>query len=520
MISEYNPLVLQFSILVPFLCGASLIAFRNTKKDTQRNTLLLGCLGPAAAAIWLFIQYFMATPTATGYYFTSQINTGLEGLGISLKLGLNGIALPLYVLAGIVGAAAGLYALQTAKPEFRNYYWGLLLIMLSGLMGTFASIDIFFFYLFHEFALIPSFMLILLWGGNGARRIALEMTVYLTVGALLSLLGLIAIYYNSPAQSFDLIALKHYMSDAFLTGKYENQIFGLLLFGFGILVSLFPFHSWAPKTYATAPAPAAMLHAGVLKKFGLYGLIQIAAPLIPEGAMHWGNLLIVLALCNIIVIGLIATIQTNLKYMVGYSSVMHMGYCFLGIFTLSVTGIGGTIMLMFAHGLSVALLLMLSTVIAKRTNAMDMAKIGGLCTQAPVLSVFFIMAILANIGLPGFANFWGEFTVFISLWQMNPWVCAIAALGIVISAVYGLRAVAKIFYGKPSQDFEEWMKEHKVSDINWAERLPALILIAALLVAGFMPRLLTGPIQTTLAFEESIYEDVYAQADTYFNYKR
>ena len=247
--------------------------------------------------------------------------------------------------------------------------------------------------------------------------------------------------------------------------RVQKHIFGLLMFGFGILVSLWPFHTWAPLGYGAAPSSAAMLHAGVLKKFGLYGLIQIALPLLPAGGtaavviplpwlpgIHttWIGLLAWLALGNVLVIGLVTMAQRDLKQMVGYSSVMHMGYAFLGIACLSVLGAGGVVMLMVAHGLSVALLFLLATSIHHRTQTFDLAEMGGLAQQAPVLAAFFTAATLASIGLPGFANFWGELTIFVALWKFSPWMTAAAVAGIVISAVYGLRAAARVFFGPPT----------------------------------------------------------------------
>jgi NADH-quinone oxidoreductase subunit M len=270
---------------------------------------------------------------------------------------------------------------------------------------------------------------------------------------------------------------------------FQKNLYGILLFGFGVLVSLFPLHSWAPKSYSAAPTSAAMLHAGVLKKFGLYGLIQIAAPLLPEGVSHWATLLGWLALGNIVIIGLATISQTDLKQMVSYSSVMHMGYAFLGIASLNSIGTGGAVMLMFGHGLSVALLFLLTTYIYHRTDTFDMNDMGGLATKAPVLGAFFIAATMAGIGLPGFANFWGEFTIFMGIWgnESIQWMLYPAALGIVISAIYGLRAVAKVFYGEASASLSKHWENNKISDITLGEKIPALILIIALLLVGFYP---------------------------------
>ena len=485
---------------------------------------------PAAIAIWLWCQFPAgdAIPAGhLGFAFYSLHALGLEKMGIHLTMGLNGISLPLFVLAGVVGLAAGLYALQSGAERLRIYLL-LLLVMEGGLLGAFASIDIFFFYFFHELALIPTFIMVGIWGTRGEsenRYAAMKMAVYLTAGAMLSLIGLIAIYQKSGVESFDLINLRTVLAGTSMAEGVQKNIFGLLLFGFGILVSLWPFHTWAPLGYGAAPSSTAMLHAGVLKKFGLYGLIQIALPLLPAGGtapvciplpwfsgIHttWTGLLGCLALGNVLVIGFVTMAQRDLKQMVGYSSVMHMGYAFLGVASLSVLGAGGVVLLMVGHGLSVALLFMLSTSVYQRTQTFDLAEMGGLAGKAPVLAALFTAGTLAGIGLPGFANFWGELAIFVAVWKFSPGLAVAAVAGIVISAVYGLRAVARVFFGQPTQAFAKMAAERPPADLRWSERLPALILLAALLFVGFWPRSLSDPIDRTLQTSLSHFETVSA----------
>jgi NADH-quinone oxidoreductase subunit M len=242
-----------------------------------------------------------------------------------------------------------------------------------------------------------------------------------------------------------------------------------------------------------------MLHAGVLKKFGLYGLIQVALPLLPSGLAPWSHLLAGLAVFgNLVVIGFVAIAQRDLKRMIAYSSVMHMGYAFLGIACGSVLGVGGAVMLMVGHGLSVALLFLLATSIHHRTKTFAMDQMGGLARSAPVLAAFFTAATFAGIGLPGFANFWGELTIFIALAKLSPVLTAFAVSGIVISAVYGLRSVARVFFGAPAGPGAGAPAAGVAPDLTWGERLPALILLSALLFIGFWPRSIADPINEAL----------------------
>jgi NADH-quinone oxidoreductase subunit M len=526
IVNDLNASLLILAIVAP-LVAAVAIALGLPERLT-RIVAAAGFVVPAGVALWLWSQFpsYDAIPAGhLGFAFYSLHALGLEKMGIHLTLGLNGISLPLFVLAGVVGLAAGIYALQSGAERLRAYLM-FLLVMLGGLMGAFASIDIFFFYFFHELALIPTFIMIGVWGTRSEsenRYAAMKMAVYLTVGAMISLIGLIAIYQKSSVESFDLINLRTVLASSPMSVSVQKNIFGLLMFGFGILVSLWPFHTWAPLAYGAAPSSAAMLHAGVLKKFGLYGLIQIALPLLPAGGtspiviplplfgeihMTWTGLLAWLALGNVLVIGLVTMAQRDLKQMVGFSSVMHMGYAFLGIATLSVLGAGGVVMLMVGHGLSVALLFLLATSIHHRTQTFDLAEMGGLAQKAPVLAALFTAAMLASIGLPGFANFWGELSIFVALWSFSPWMTAAAVAGIVISAVYGLRAVARIFFGPCTPEFAKVASASPTHDLAWSERLPALILLAMLLLVGFWPRSFSDPVnqalQTTFAHRESV----------------
>jgi len=448
-----------------------------------------------ALHVW---RYFADAPKDHGYAFLAHYSTGLDAYGIRLTLGLNGIALPLFVLASLVGFAAGVYAIHSQAERLKIYLM-LLLIMLGGLLGVFASVDVFFFYFFHELALIPTFIMVGIWGGRDRGYAAMKLTIYLTLGAMLSLIGLIAVYVKSGANSFDLIALRETIAAQPLGATVQNNIFGLLMFGFGILVSLWPFHTWAPLGYGAAPSSTAMLHAGVLKKFGLYGLIQIALPLLPSGFVHWSTPLAWLAVIgNVLIVGFVAIAQRDLKQLVGYSSVMHMGYAFLGIAAGSALGIGGVVLLMVAHGLSVALLFLLSTAVHHRTHTFAMDEMGGLAQKTPVLAAFFVAATFASIGLPGFANFWGELTIFIAVWKFSPLVTALAVAGVIISAVYGLRSAANIFFGQPTDALASVTAQHPPADLNWSEKIPALVLFAALLFIGFWPRSISTSLNAAL----------------------
>jgi NADH-quinone oxidoreductase subunit M len=407
----------------------------------------------------------------------------------SFTTGLDGLSMVMVLLAAIVTPAAGWF---TGKIDrYENAFYGCLLLISGGAIGAFASIDLFFFYAFHELALIPTFLLIGIWGSGNKTAAAWKITIYLAVGSFILLLGLILLYQSVPvaSRSFDIRALK--AAAVQISPDAQRHIYLLLLIGFGILISLFPFHTWAPEAYASAPAPAAMLHAGVLKKFGLYGLLRLAIPLLPDGARHWTSLLVVLLLGNIIYIGLVTIAQKRLDWMLGYSSVMHMGYIFLGIASANILGVTGATALMFAHGLSIALLFAIAGEIRKRTGTLLLDDLGGLAKVMPFAGLAFGLGAFAAIGLPGFANFAGEIMIFFGAfktgWEMERFhlfqIATVLGLwGVVISTVYMLRAYRKAFMGTLAERWKDLV------DLRPILRVPVALLVGALLCYGFFPQ--------------------------------
>jgi len=331
------------------------------------------------------------------------------------------------------------------------------------------------------------------WGRGERKNYAtFQITLYLSIGALIALIGLIALYLQSGANSFDLPVIIKYVQDNHpVNGPAQHFIFPLLLFGFGILVSLWPFHSWAPLGYGSAPSPTAMLHAGVLKKFGLYGLIRIALPLLPAATQSWVQVIAWLALGNIIYVGFVAMRQRNLNLLIGNSSVAHMGFIFLGIASLSLIGITGAVVIMVAHGFLAALSFALTGYIYKSTGTLEMDELGGLCRKLPFIGTALLMAAMAGCGLPGFANFVGEATVFFGAWSVPELrtITIFAVWGaLVIGGVYMTRAIRDVLHGPLPQ------KWNQLADAGLWRKLPYALLLASLFVFGCFPKLLTDKI--------------------------
>jgi NADH-quinone oxidoreductase subunit M len=483
---------LTLIVLLPLLAAIGLAFVPRESRLVVRLTALAVTFAVAVLSVRLFLAF---DPAVAGYQFVSTLpGLGVEALGIHCRFGVDGLSVGLILTGAIVAFAAACVSWEITEREKEFYL--LLLVMTGGILGAFASLDLFFLYCFHEFALIPTFIMIGVWGRGDRKNYAtFKMTLYLSVGALIVLIGLIALYLQSGARTFDLEELTRQVRRQPLSAAAQHLIFPLLMFGFGILVSLWPFHTWAPVGYASAPTATAMLHAGVLKKFGLYGLIRIALPLMPEGAHAWLGLLAWLALGNLLFCGWVAMRQRDLNYLIGNSSVAHMGFVFLGIASLTLVGLTGAVVVMVAHGFLAALTFGLSGYLHRQTQTLDLDQMGGLLKRLPFLGAALTMAMFAGCGLPGFANFVGEMAVFFGAWKAYPLITLLAAwAALVIGGVYMLRAIRALLHGPLP---ERWA--NLTDPPNAWRRLPFVLLLACLFVFGLWPRLLTDRIQPTAA---------------------
>jgi NADH-quinone oxidoreductase subunit M len=480
-------------ILCPLLAALVLAFVPRSFRVVMRAVAIGATLVSALLAILMFLRFDTGV---VGYQFDRQVDW-VSALHISYHVGVDGINVGLMLMGAIVAFAAACVSWDINSREKEFYI--LLLLMAGGILGAFASLDLFFFYFFHELALVPTFIMIGVWGrGEQKNYASFQITLYLSIGALIALIGLIALYLQPGAHTFDIPKLVQHFHGNPISQSAQHFIFPLLLFGFGILVSLWPFHTWAPLGYGSAPAATAMLHAGVLKKFGLYGLIRIALPLLPDEARTWMPMLAWLCLGNLVYCGWVAMRQKNLNWLIGYSSVAHMGFVFLGIASFNLLGITGAVLVMIAHGFLAALTFGLSGYIYQQTGTLEMDQLGGLLRRLPFIGAALMMAAFAGCGLPGFANFVGEITVLFGAWSasdLGEWksfrlVTVLACWGaLVIGAIYMLRAVRNILHGPLP---ERWARV--VDAPHFWRKLPFLLLIACLMVFGCFPRLLSDKI--------------------------
>jgi NADH-quinone oxidoreductase subunit M len=482
----------NFSLTLPAMLAIPLVG------------IVLIALGtrPKATALWVSLLNLIPGFLASGVVLrTGELLFGpdpipaREVFPVKFMLGMDGLSLSMVWLTLIVTLTAIGSAREGIKRE-KEYYICLLLIGL-GALGAFISVDLFYFFSFHEVALIPTFLLVGMWGHGDRSGAAWRMTVYLMLGSMVLLVGLIGLYLALPetARSLDWRVLAETLRANPLSPGTQHVIAALLLIGFGTLVSLVPFHSWAPGGYASAPAPAAMLHAGVLKKFGLYGLLRVALPMTPDGWKEIGWIVGLLLAGNILYLGLASLQQRDFRWLLGFSSAMHMGTVFLGLISGTVLGLAGALTLMVGHGLSAALGFAVAGEISRRTGTSWMRDLGGLAQRTPQLWFYLMIAAMASIGLPGLANFAGEIMIFFGAWTAHPVLVGIAAWGVVLSAVAMLRAVRAIAFGPMSQAVEA----EGVSDLQGArEAWPFAVLTLALLLVGIIPLVVYGPAQPVL----------------------
>jgi len=482
----------NFSLALPALLAIPLVG------------IVLIALGtrPKATALWVSLLNLIPGFLASGVVLRSgELLFGpdpipaREVFPVKFMLGMDGLSLSMVWLTLIVTLTAIGSARAGIKRE-KEYYICLLLIGL-GALGAFLSVDLFYFFSFHEVALIPTFLLVGMWGHGDRSGAAWRMTVYLMLGSMVLLVGLIGLYLALPetARSLDWRVLAETLRANPLSPGTQHLVAALLLIGFGTLVSLVPFHSWAPGGYASAPAPAAMLHAGVLKKFGLYGLLRVALPMTPDGWKEIGWIVGLLLAGNILYLGLASLQQRDFRWLLGFSSAMHMGTVFLGLISGTVLGLAGALTLMVGHGLSAALGFAVAGEISRRTGTSWMRDLGGLAQRTPQLWFYLMIAAMASIGLPGLANFAGEIMIFFGAWTAHPVLVGVAAWGVVLSAVAMLRAVRAIAFGPMSQAVEA----EGVTDLQGVrETWPFAVLASALLIVGIMPIVVYGPARPVL----------------------
>lgn len=478
--------VLVALIAVPLLGALALTAIPSRYKDVVRVFAAACGFVMFGLALYTFFAYQVANGDT--YQFELRWdwieNVGFLGDGgITLHLGVDGIGAPMVLLNGIVGFAG---TLVSWKIDYRNKdFFILYFVLLSGVFGVFTSLDLFFWFFFYELAVLPMYLLIGVWGASSVFPTfvrtkeygALKLVMYLVAGSVLIFIGIFAVFVEADLGTFDLPALYQVQ----FSENFQKAFFPLFLVGCGVLAGLWPFHTWSPDGHVAAPTAVSMVHAGVLMKLGAFGIIRLGMQLLPEGAEFWMPALMVLGTTNVVYGAISATAQRDFKYMVGYSSVSHMGYVLMGLATMNPIGVNGAVLQMFSHGIMTGLMFAMVGAIYDQAHRRDMTIFGGLVNNMPRFVAYFAIAGLCSLGLPGLSGFVAEFNVFVGTFRTYPAFGALGILGAAITAVYVLRMLAMAFFGPFNERWKE-MKEMTV----W-EQAGGALLIAFIVFMGVFP---------------------------------
>ncbi|MGD2155438.1 MAG: NADH-quinone oxidoreductase subunit M [Anaerolineales bacterium] len=465
--------ILSVIVFTPLITGIIILFFPGERKAEIRVTALAASTLALLLSVWSYFSYDVA---AGGYQFVEKY-TWLPQLGISYYVGLDGMNAPLIVLTGVV-MFTGVLISWNIDDRPREFF-AFLFILATGVFGVFVALDLFMLFFFYEIAVFPMYLLISIWGWKVTREYAaMKLTLYLFIGSVVALVGALAMYFSSGLGTFDMIALEQ----AGFSTAFQQFWFPFVFIGFAVLGGLFPFHNWSPDGHVAAPTAVSMFHAGVLMKLGAFASLRVGVMLLPEGAKAWMPIIILLTLVNVVYGAFIAMVQTDFKYVIGFSSVSHMGLVAMGFATLNRNGFLGAGVQMFSHGIMTALFFAVVGMVYDRAHTRDIPKLGGFANKMPWVAIAFIVGGLVSMGMPGFSGFIAEFPIFMGVWNYRPWIAIVAAISIVITASYIIRIVGRVFYGDMPAEFQD-----HVGDVTPLDKIALVLLTVILIGVGIFP---------------------------------
>ena len=472
--------ILSLFPAIPLLMMLGLWISRNTRQI--HAVMVAGSSALLALSVYLVFAFLgmRAAGNTAEMLFTDSL-VWYAPLNIHYSVGVDGISVAMLLLSSII-VFTGTFASWQMKNDVKEFFMWFCLLSV-GVFGFFISVDLFTMFMFYEVALIPMYLLIGVWGTGRKEYSAMKLTLMLMGGSALILIGILGIYFGSGATTMNILEIAQLHN---IPVEMQRVWFPIVFVGFGVLGALFPFHTWSPDGHASAPTAVSMLHAGVLMKLGGYGCFRIAMFLLPDAAQELSWIFIVLTTISVVYGAFSACVQTDLKYINAYSSVSHCGLVLFAILMMNVTAATGAVLQMLSHGLMTALFFALIGRIYGRTHTRDIRELSGLMKIMPFLSVCYVIAGLANLGLPGLSGFVAEMTIFNGAFMDNDTfhrvVTIVACTSIVITAVYILRLVGKILYGTCTNP------EHlKLTDATWDEKLAVVVLIVAIAGLGLAP---------------------------------
>jgi NADH-quinone oxidoreductase subunit M len=483
--------MVAWTVYLSFLGALALMFLPATLARAARGLALLFALGSLTCAVIALFDYNLNSGIVT-----VQKLPWVPTLGIEYHLAVDGISLTLVLLTGIAAVVGILFSwnIEHRAREFFAFY----LALIGGVYGVFISFDLFLLFVFYEIAIIPKYFLIAIWGSTRREYGAMKLVLYSFVGSAMVLIGLIAASVIAGSATgtytFNLLELAKFK----FPEQFQYWAFPLVFIGFAILAGIWPFHTWAPTGHVAAPTAASMLLAGVVMKLGAYGALRVAMTLFPLGLAAWRFEIAVLATIGIVYGALVALVQRDFKFVIGYSSVSHMGFVLLGLMTLTTIGLSGAVLQMFSHGILAGLLFaVVGRMVYDRTHTRELADLEAmqLNRAMPFAAFTFVVAGLASMGMPGFSGFIAELQVLIGAWQAFPTLAVICGLGIIIAVAYTLRAIQKSFYSGQRLDAST-QNPAALSSISIPERIGAVVLIVATVVVGLYPPILLNLIKS------------------------
>ena len=475
---------LSLFVLIPLLMLLGLWLAKGIKG--VRTVMVVGSSALLLLAAYLTVIYLADRAAgATGEMLYTASFEWFKPLHIKYSVGVDGISVAMLLLSAII-VFTGTFASWRLQPLTKEYFLWFTLLS-TGVFGFFITVDMFTMFMFYEIALIPMYLLIGVWGSGPKEYAAMKLTLMLMGGSAFLMCGIFGIFYGAGGQTMNIIDIANHTNGAHAIELGQQYIwFPLTFMGFGVLGALFPFHTWSPDGHASAPTAVSMLHAGVLMKLGGYGCFRIAMYLMPEAANELGWIFLILTGISVVYGAFSACVQTDLKYINAYSSVSHCGLVLFALLMINQTACTGAVLQMLSHGLMTALFFALIGMIYGRTHTRDIRELNGLMRIMPFLSVCYVIAGLANLGLPGLSGFIAEMTIFVGSFQnvdtFHRVLTIAACTSIVITAVYILRLVGKILYGTCTNEHHL-----KLTDATWEERLSVICLIAAVAGLGLAP---------------------------------
>ena len=483
------------TVVISYL-GALVVAMTSPTRlrEIRWMALLTATLGLAVAILTAYVY-----DAPAGGFRNVLSHPWIPTIGVDFTIGVDGISLPLLLVTGVVAICGVLMSWRVEKRA--NEFFAYFLALIGGVYGVFLSMDLFLLFVFYEIAIIPKYFLIAIWGSTRKGFAAMKLALYSFGGSALVLFGFLALYFASGLETFDMVRLA---TEAQFSEEFQVTVFPVIFVGFAILAGMWPFHTWAPTGHAAAPVAASMLLAGVVMKLGAYGCLRVAVGLLPAGAHHWASAIAWIAVINICYGALVALRQRDFKFVIGYSSVSHMGFILLGFATLNLTGLTGTVLQMFSHGVIGALLFaIVGGMVYERTHTRELDELHLLVERMPGIAWAFVLAGLASMGLPGFSGFVSELYILIGAWEqesLSLWILVFAGFGILATFGYTLVKIHEAFFRKRAwRPDNEDEKTEPYPPMTLPEKTSFAILIGCSLAVGLYPRLLTQWIEPALA---------------------